>query len=50
MNGDDMYKHGHHHNGDQAARRPQIIVLDLRPLIWVFDESCSIVHGITSEP
>ena len=38
----------HHHNGKLADRRPRN-VLDLRSLIWGFRNSCTIVHGITSQ-
>ena len=41
-------KQGHHHNGDQTARRPH--VLNLPSLIWDFGKSCMIVHCITSQP
>ena len=27
-----------------------VIVLKLRSVIWGFDESCTIIHGITSQP
>ena len=43
-------KQGHHLNGDRAAWRPHIIVLDLPSLICGFDESCTIVHCITLQP
>ena len=43
-------KQDHHHNGDQAARRPYIIVFNMSSLIWGFGKSCTIFHGIISDP
>ena len=41
----------HHHNGDQAARRPHMLGISI--CVHSFggvDESCTIVYGINSEP
>ena len=39
---------GHRHNGRSTTAH---IVFDLRSLIWIYDESCTIVvQGLNSEP
>ena len=40
----------HHHNGDQAARQPEILCLICIHSFGGFCESCMTVRGINAEP